>query len=576
MEVHAHVRSARPRVALIFSALLLAGVLVLAQIQVAMETSLQEPVTVPGADITYRPPNGWIASEEVDGAFDLMMKQHRLPLKRLDLEVLPRGKQPPSMRPDSRRSTHLAGLPAIEEEIKPQRGEQPAIYFVRRMAKTARNETLVLTLQSRTELNLGDYDMLDAVAASITLGSEDELIKNEDLLSRIGIQGKVPADWYATAAWHAEIPGGYFYPPPRDNLSWTLELVRTFIAPNDTPEEILTAAALTQWPLPSAELLELKEFEADGKRLYRATTTVPLQHELVDLWLVVAGPREALMALASINDTRLRESAESPLPTLLNSITFTTPYPDDALSDLAHQGQAIVEMLNQRGPAPWWGREMEEMILLDRNAGPQVYIEQHDANHGEPKAGYFGDSIHVIGPGFEHVSWQLEPDSSYTRSIKQYVAGPLRTSQLVRHIEETYDRATETLSRQYIEPAEETQKWPVPDIFIAQPIDILVHYQVALGQSPNCIVALSNANTPNVQACFLRRLEPSPSGQPRVLEQDAYLPQGMIYTFDKDAELFAVESDHFNLKQTSLQTAETLVPALRQLPQLKTIQQSRR
>lgn len=574
MEAHAHVRSARPRVALVFSTVVLAGMLALAQWQVSLETALQDPVTVPGTELTYQPPRGWVASEDDPGTFELLMPNQPIAIKRLRLSLLPRGVRLPT-RTDTLKQVQLGGLPAIEERNLIQRGGQ-AWSIVSRIAKTPRNEVLLLNLESRARINLGDLDMLDAVAASVSLGKAGLTISTADLLARIGITARVPDDWQATEPWSPEITGGRLIPPATTELTWTAELTRTFATSDNPPEAILKAAAFVHWGLLDEDLELIKGESAAGTAYLRINPRHARDDAIAALWLVHDGPQEMLLASVSIELGRQRDVAIARLENLLMTVGFREAYPSQAISTLVGRGETLAAKLAQGGPAPWWGRELEEIVLLDRAAGPQVYIEQHDAIQGDPNQGYVGQSLHGSPHAEVHRLWQSAPDTSYVWSFKRYAARPLGTRQLTRHIEERYDFATSTLARQPILPSATPREWSVPDNFVAQPIDILAHYQVALGQVPDCIVSLSDSASAGAHACLLRRLEPSPGGQIRVLEQRAHMPNGLIYTFGEGARLIQVDSSTFSLKQTSRQNAMLLIPNLQRLPELKTIQQSRR
>jgi hypothetical protein len=565
MEIHAHVRSAHPRVALFFSAAILAAVLGLAQWQVAYETALQDPVSIPGIDITFQPPHGWIAAKEIPGVYELYVDESGSLLKRLQLRFVA---LPPKL-PEVARPAKIGDLPAMQFRTLERHGRD-IWWVVSRYAKTPRNEMLVLSLHSRAQINLGDLDMLDAVARSVKITGNALVISPAELLDKLGINAAIPSSWQASNHWTPEIAGGHLAPPPTNGASWSAELARSFASAKPELENILIAAAEVQG-IHREELKISAGKTATGIDYQVALPAIDESHPLAAIWLLHLDRREVLLVTLKTESVAVRRAAMGMLEPVLMSMEFKAPFPDEPLDRLITPGEALVKKIIARGPKPWWGREAEETYLVGPRGESRVLAMMHAARHGDPNLGYYGLTVQYTPLSQIQIAWSLAADASYEWAMKHNSSGPLGARQQTVANAEQFDAIRTRLTRSGgLSVGEASSEIATPAGFLPQPMELLAYYQVAIGQAPDCILTLSDGRSPGLHECLLRRLEPSAGGAPRVLVQRTIRPDGWIFTFDDGPHLLKIESSFLNLRQVSRSAAQRENPDLKQFPSLKT------
>lgn len=562
MEVHAHVRTAKPRVALFFSAIVLGGMLALAQWQVIHETGLLERVSIPGSELSFQPPRGWTPSEREPGVYELLMPEADGALKRLRLSF---GRtNAPIPHAAGQREVQLGDLSAIQTKTQLRRGR--IIWnVVHRVAVTPRGEALSMRLESLARINLGDLDMLNAVSATVRVGQGGLTQPKEEFQDRLGITASIPSEWLAFQAWHPSVPGGYLAPPTTLKQRWSLELTRTFTA-HLTAEELLKRACGVRWE--STDITISHGKTPTGMTILRALPDKPLEDRLVAYWLLHKDDQKVILARWFVDLSEDLNASAAAVEQFLQTVSIEADYPTTPIPELQDRGESLVNKLRRGGPSPWWGREPVSLFFMDQRSQQIVYAWTQGALNGEPTLGYAGQMASLSPRRGVRSVWQMTPRSSYTWELDWYSRGVMGTRQS-EQVREIYDADSDSLSRESDQSSE--QRWSVPKNFLPVPLETIAFHQIARGAVSESLVSISDGDSPGIHGHLLTRLEPDSRGRVRILVQRSISPGGYIYTFREGAELHRIQAAEMDLQRITRDAAVQAFPSLEAIDQLRTI-----
>jgi len=548
-EVHTGARPGRPRLLLVIHAVLLAGVLGVAWMQVRAAHGLGPEQRVGDTPLLVRVPHGWRQDPRNPQRFVLMTEGRARQAfrefeRRIQVEYvrLPGFQAPDELlrlrEPDGSgdvvqvRRTRLGPYDALElHQTVPIAIRQRRLRgeMITRFTCLPRGHLVKVVYEPLVDLRPADIEIMDEVCQSLRIDDPTLAGPPDDYLAAAGLHLPREPGWLVVGADFAEVPGVYVGGSSADGPAWAIGILRTWLADGRKPRDLLLDFAGQKWLALDIDARLEERRRPDG------ATVAHLRHPafgedsepIPAAWVVAQSPDQAVMLFVHASPAHAAE-AEAAAARLASEIRMAPLEAWPALADAEAAGRRLVEDLRKRGPAPRWGRETVELTYRNVQRDETVVVSR-SAIQRDPSRGYEGLQWRRIGRSREdRVVWQTDGRAAAYLWQSDFFYG-IRAVQIT----EQRDAADGPVSRRVWIEERERQRWTFTpgDRFVPPPVEPIIAGWVARGEVAAALVEVSSTLGPGTHAELLRRL-PADGQFPRVLVQEDFWPLGGVLAFD--------------------------------------------
>lgn len=555
-EVYTGARPGKPRLALVISAVMLAGVLGLAWIQARDKSALGPAQRVGDSPVWIRPPRDWRADPEDPYAIILPAREEgwrrrvfpferriRLEWERLptfrpleDLLRLKRLDDPRSV--DSLRASRIGPFDALEvHKFVPKRIGRSN--FLRetivRITCLPRGHVLTVEYDPLIDIRPADLEILEDVSASLRIDDRTLSGPPDAFLRQAGVDIPLEPGWQVVGADFPEVPGVFVGGSLNGVPRWSLGVFRTWLAPGRTVEDVLADFAAEHWQVWDIPALLAESTGADGSRVTtlrhpasdQAATIVPSVRfidrapgQRVLLYLFTGAPHvDAADRIASDVAHALRVLPLETLPDLPAAIAA---------------GESLATTLAQHGAVSRWGRGSKTTYTGNTPGGRVALLVSREARGRNAERGYEGLQLAQREGGRngrreERTWWSLDGGAQAYEWQSDFYLGQEQVYVRERRI--TPDGPVTRTLQIDDTPPRRTSFTPGP-AFVPPPAETVVEGWVARGEAPAALVERSAPFGTGTHTALLRHLPPE-GDRTRVLIQLDFWPLGQIEVFDE-------------------------------------------
>ncbi len=549
-EVYAGAKPGRPRLLALTTGGLLALTLALAWWQVRDTRALTPPQRIGDTPLSVRLPRGWQPDPANPQRFLLPVADRgRRTLFEFERRIeftfarLPSFESPRELlaRPvfggvvETSRAEHafIGPYDALQRyESVPTRIGRAQVRrdTVTRVTCLPRGHLLRVVYEPLVELRPADLEILDEVCRSLRVDDPSLNRPRNEYLEQAGLVLPLDPAWLVVGTDFAEVPGVFLGGLINSSPEWAIAVLRTWLAPDRTPRDLLADFAAQEWlQWETADLIRDSR-RSDGAAVahIRHPGFGRLGPSIPSAWVVATSPAEAAI-LFVYTGPDYAEAVDEIAGRLVAEMRLRAidgiPAPDAAVA----AGRELSADLRKRGPAPRWGRESLETTYRRENRD-EIVTTRRAAVQRDPTRGYEGLQWRRVGPGHEErISWTLDGMAAAYRWQADFYYGQLP----VRVIEQRADPTAEVVRQVFVEQRRE-QRWSFRpgDLFVPPPAESIIKGWVARGDAPAAaLMVVSTPLGPGVHSVLLRRLAPD-GPYPRVLVQQDFWPFGAIEAFD--------------------------------------------
>ncbi|MGD8452359.1 MAG: hypothetical protein PVJ57_11120 [Phycisphaerae bacterium] len=558
IEVHSGTKPGRPRLLLLLCAGALAVALSLAWLQVHYSRQLGPEREVPGTPLRVRLPHRWVADPSEPGAFLLAARHQRGGRQHFDTERRIRFvyERWPAFEPPAEHlrmtasggyepvPTHIGRFPGVQlhQVILRRWGPRPQDLrkseTVQRMAWLPGGQLIKVIYTPMTDVTLADLRLLDDICATVRLDEPALNVTADEALTHTGVHFTVPPGSTVTLPYLIDVPGLFLSGNDNGVPAWSICVVRTWLAPQRTPRDLLLDFAAAVWLLPE-RAVEVREWQRpDGSAVatLRRPDDLQSQHPVASAWIVAPSPSTAVLLLVYTSEVHV-QAASKAAGRIADEITID-PLP--FFSDLAaaeSAGTRLAGLLTAKGALPWWGERRHEMTFRrsDRPGNDEIKNTRETWSESG-RYGYEGLRERFIGKS-DNVSnrlrWEIDDRATAYASKETTILGQL-------NILTTNDRRDGGSAVQRVVQLNKSPLWSgtfTPGAaFVCPPVEVIAEAWVARQASGQWLLEVA---TPFGRASHSRLLTPlaPEDGAHRVLLLDDYDPLGTIRGFDDSDEL---------------------------------------
>ncbi len=540
IEVYTGARPGHPRLLLVAVMTLLVCSVVAAWVQVRESRALGEPVRIEGTPLVVRPPRGWVQSKRYPDTFlrPVRDSQGQAEIERRvefgfvahDTFVDPQraaielGLVDPAnlyVRP-----TRIAGYDALQirSQLKVNRGgvtlQRVRVVVI---ATLPRGEVIYISYLPLTQLTMGDFHILDDLAAAVRLeGVIDE--PAESALARTGVRFPVEAGWRFQPPYVREVPGLHVSGMLGDRSGWALTIVRTWLSEGRTLVDLVRDRAIEEWLARPDETNPTDGRRDDGARI--VTLTNPTGGTSVTPLAVygIESSRTEVVLCILHADNRSFGPADEIARGIVDSLTFDGPPMFSNLEGAAKQGREIAEWIRNGGGRDWWGGRAVKYSY--RYVGGTLDAERSETRVPDG-AGYAGLELRQLdGRNLWRFEWKLDEFADGYSSSERF--NYLNASVIV-----TETRRPSRVVRKSIEIDGESRKYrfePGPN-FVAAPAMPLVSARMAVAPRDAAVISTSRSLCSAATPMMLDTLPQDAEGLTRVLHRHDFDPLGFVAAY---------------------------------------------
>ncbi len=555
-EVLSGSRPAHPLTALLICALAVAGSLGVAWLQVRERLSLGPPTAIPGTPLVVRPPHGWLQDPSNPSVFFQAVRVDVRGQRKWEISrrIQFRHRHWPSFRPlpDLLRlnnfldrmaaylpeQSRIGPLPAVqvrrERRLETPWGEERG-ETVYRLTCSGRGDEISVEYIPLREVTAGDIELLDQVCAAIRIDDPAFTHPAAHWQQRAGLQFSLETDWRVDGPHIEEVPALFVQGLAEQIPIWSVGVLRTWIAPGQSEEQLLRNFAVNAWDEPG-ELTTLPAENSDRRVFHiRRTSESRSDGPLREAFLLSQSDGSAVLLPVCANDDSAAAAADAAGQiTRALVITSSALAPDLATAPAA--GRELVEQVLALGPRRWWSAVPVRFELIGAPAGRTVRITT--VRNVDPSGGFSGrERLDWLDSG-ERITWEwtLEPDGRTYRLGTKHRTPGRGGVELDTHSEYRAAGADELLYRRGRGDEGLERRVPVGPAFVGVPLEAVLERTVASYETGSWMIEAST-RAGGVNARWLRPMPADPEGNRRALLIDDFDPLGTIVAFDADDEV---------------------------------------
>ena len=554
-EVYTGTRPGRPRLLLVLSAVILAGVLGAAWLQVRHSRTLEPERRIEGTPLVVRLPEGWVQPNKNDpGLFvlpiqrtvhgklqweadrEIRFRYERTGAFRAPLDML--AEQPSAEFEPT--PAHIGPFEAVQmrQVLRRRWGRSTVVrQQIIRLTCLPGGEVISVTYVPMTDLTVADLRLFDKVCLATRVEDGRLVVPPQEAMEHAGVEFPVDDDAVTSLPQIADVPGMHLGGSENSVPVWSLGIFRTWLAAGRAPRDLLLDFAANKWLL-SEEDAEVREWtRADGARVAAIAHPQPARNRspISAVWVVAESPEEAVMLLAQA-DGRYAASAATAAEAVVEEIAITPLAAIPPIEAAEAAGAELAALLTKTGAKSWWGRRPLVLKYRGRTVeGSEMLVTVRRVPDGGSDLGYEGQERWQSKdkPWSESVYWRIDARAiGYERERVVYVADGVSLS-----IADNRQADSDVVDREI--RVRDVRRWSgelrTGPAYICPPIESIAEARVARAEEGAWIIE-STANTGRRTHTRLLRPLPAEDGHLRVLAQDDYEPVGAILAFDEDEE----------------------------------------
>ncbi len=556
-EVLSGSRPARPITALIVCAVAVAGALGAAWFQVRDRLALGPPTEIPGTPLVVRPPRGWIQDPSNPSVFvqavrvdvrgqekwevsrRIQFRYRRWPSFHPLLDLLRLNNYLDRMAAYQPEQSRIGPLPAVqvrrERRLQTPWGEERG-ETVYRLTCSGRGDEISVEYIPLGEITAGDIELLDEVCSAIQI--DDPAFQHEGAYwqQRAGMSFSLDPDWRVDGPHLEEIPGLFVQGMSGDIPTWTVGVVRTWIAPGRTPEQLLRNFADTAWD-EDGELTSLAEEGSERRVLHiRRTRESPGDGPLREAFLLSQADGAAvLLPVAAGSD--LAGAASDAAGRIVRELKLSSSSLVPDLEAGQSAGRELVEQVLAQGPSRWWNATPARCELAGTMAGRPVRYITLRRNDPSGKGFSGGERLDWLDSG-ERITWEwtLQPDGRAYRLSTEHrtpTRGGVAAESRLEYLDE---RQNELVYQRGRGDDGSERRVRVGPAFVGVPLESVVERTVASYETGSWLIEAST-RFGGTSSRWMRPLPADRAGNRRALLTDDFDPFGTVVAFDSDDEV---------------------------------------
>ena len=440
MDVFTGSKPGRPTALLTVSALVLAGTLGLAWLQVRKSRALGLEQQVPGTPLFVRPPLGWIADQDAPGSFVRPVRQSIRGQERwvADRRIRFSFERLQAFQPPLAQLTAM--LPSQEITPEPARiGPFPAVQirrviwrtwmrhrigieWIQRIAVLPTGHVINVEYIPMKDLTGADLDFLDRVCDTVRLDDPTLNATPAQALQRAGVEFRLEDDWQVGLPQLPEVPGFYVAGADQGFPAWSIGVFRTWLANGRTAQDLLYDFAASTWLL-SGEQVKVRQWQRDDGVAVASVQHPDPEHNrqsIASVYIVTKAASETLM-LFVYTDMQYLAAAREVADSIASQVDIGSSAVVPAVGPAEQAGTELAALLTREGAMPWWGRRPVNLLYKGTTLhGDGVIEDKRAALDRNPRRGYQGQALQRIEKKYvERMDWEIDGHAlSYTMDVQ--------------------------------------------------------------------------------------------------------------------------------------------------------------
>ena len=555
MDVFTGSRPGRPTVLLTVSAVVLAGTLGLAWLQVRKSRALGPEQQVPGTPLFVRPPLGWVVDQDDPGSFVRPVRQSIRGQERwvADRRIRFSIERLPAFQPPLAQLTAM--LPSQEFTPEPAKigpfaavqirrviwrtwmHQRIGIEWIQRVAILPTGHVINVEYIPMKDLTRADLEFLDRVCDTVRLDDPTLSATPEQALQRAGVEFRLENDWQVGLPQLPEVPGFYVAGADQGFPAWSIGVFRTWLANGRSAQDLLHDFAASTWLLPG-EQVKVRRWQRDDVVAVASVQHPDPEHNrqsVASVYVVTKAASETLM-LFVYTDRQYLTAAREVADRIASQVDIRPSAAVPAVGPAEQAGTELAALLTREGAMPWWGQQPVRLIYKGKTLlGNGVTEDKRAARDRNPRRGYQGQALRRIEKKYaERVDWELDGRAlSYTMDVQVHASDGLSIM-----VHEQRQPEADTIDRVITinDVKRPARRFRPGRMFVCPPIESIAEAWVARETEQPHLLEMVTLLGPGTHTRLLRPL-PSADHYDRVLSQKDYWPFGQILAFDEDGEL---------------------------------------